>query len=83
MPASTEPGSNIGLWEAIEQEASDIEIKDEDNDQLEDDEDMPRLQVWDCLHQPGLVMCVLNCLSDPSMAISPPAPGGGKRQVAF
>ena len=61
MPASTGPGSNIGFWEAIEQESSDIEIKDEDNDQLEeDDEDMPRLQVWDCLHQPGLVLCVLN-----------------------
>ena len=51
MPTSTEPGSNISFWEAIEQESSDIEIKDEDNDQLEeDDEDMPRLQVWDCLH---------------------------------
>ena len=61
MPASTGPGSNIGFWEAIEQESSDIEIKDEDNDQLEeDDEDMTRLQVWDCLHQPGLVLCVLN-----------------------
>ena len=83
MPASTGPGSNISFWEAIEQEASDIEIKDEDKDQLEDDEDMPRLQVRDRLHQLGLVLCVLNGLSDPSMAISPPAPGGGKRQVAF